>query len=562
MKTVIDTARPRNILCVYPRHTNGYPNFSYAFRLFPNTKALMPPLGLLIIAAYLPRAFHVRFVDEDVCPATDADYRWADVIMTSGTHSQRHLLIAIAERARRFGKLSVIGGPSASACPEDYPQFDIIHAGELGDATDELITAIEAGAEMRADPAAPPRIFRTKERLPIEQFPIPAYHLLQATDYLMLNIQWSSGCPYTCEFCDIPELYGRKPRYKTPGRLIEELDAIVAQGPLGAVFFVDDNLVGNRRAFRQVLVELVAWQKRNGYPLRFVGESSLNLAQDEEILRLMRDAAFIELFIGIETAEVEALLQMSKAQNVRMPMLEAVRRINDHGISVSAGIILGLDTDTDRTVDNICEFIEQAHIPLAVINMLYAPPKTPLRRRLEAEGRLIEDSEVTDSNIRFKAPAEVVRRRWEDTIRRCFEPSAVFARFRHAARFTHPNRAPIPRRRVSWSQVKTGVSTILATIQRLGIEAPYRGEFWWLSLALLRRGDLEALLHFAAMGYHMIQYREEVLAGNAQPCIHTEAAAKPGESRPEPLERLIPLLSSRPVKPAAERRAEGARALR
>lgn len=539
-------ARPRNVLCVYPRHTNGYPSFSYAFRLFPNTKALMPPLGLLIIAAYLPRAWSVRFVDEDVRAATDDDFRWADVVLTSGTHNQRHLLEAIGARARRLGKLAVIGGPAASASPEDYAQFDMIHAGELGDATDELIAAVDAGAQPRADVAEPPRVFRTRERLPIEDFPIPAYHLLRATDYLLMNIQWSSGCPYTCEFCDIPELYGRKPRFKSPARLLRELDAIVAQGPLGAVFFVDDNLVGNRRAWKQVLAELVAWQKRRGYPLRFVGESSLNVAEDEEILRLMREAAFIELFVGIETSEVEALIQMSKAQNVRMPMLEAVRRINDYGISVSAGIILGLDTDTDETVDHICEFIARSNVPLAVINMLYAPPKTPLRRRLEAEGRLIDRGEVADSNIRFLVPEEVVRERFRQAVARCFEPSAVFARFRYAARLTHVNRARLPRRRVTRGQVKGGLLAILATVYRLGIEAPYRGEFWWLALKLLGRGDLESLIHFAAMGYHMIRYRDDVLAGVAQQCIHTEAAAPPKEGARAPAERLISLTRQSP----------------
>ena len=509
----------RRILCIYPRHTNGYPNFSHAFGFFPEIKALMPPQGILIIAAYLPKEWEVRFIDEDVSPATDADYRWADVIVTSGTHQQRILMAAIAERAHQLGKLAVVGGPSASACPEFYPQFDLVHVGELGDATDQMIAAIDASIERRATC----EIFRTTERLAIEEFPIPAYHLLRRNSYLMMNVQWSSGCPFTCEFCDIPELYGRVPRYKSPDRLLRELDNILAQSSLGTVFFVDDNLIGNKKAFKQLLPRLIDWQKQHGYPLRFVGECTLNISQDEEVLALMQTAGFIELFLGVETAEAEALVAVSKKQNLRMPMVDAVRKINDYGIAITAGIIIGLDTDTDQSIPHLLHFINETNIAMPVINLLYAPPHTPLQRRLAAEGRLIASEDIQVSNVRFAAPTEVVHARWQQAIDRCYEPAALFGRLGHVAREVHTRRLPLPHPRPSWQQVRLGLYALAAITYRLGVVAPYRRHFWDFAKALLQRGQVESLVNMAAVAYHMIRYRDEVLSGRVQPCIHTEA---------------------------------------
>lgn len=527
----MSSTRPvmRRVLCVYPRNTTVYPNFTYAFRFFPKTRALMPPQGLLILAAYLPKRWEVRFIDEAVRPADDEDYRWADVVMTSGTHSQRHLLDAIAERAHRFGKLAVIGGPAASACPEHYPSFDMVHVGELGDATDALVAALEESA------ARPPeqRVFTTVNRLPLEDFPLPAYHLIRAANYLLLNTQWSSGCPFTCEFCDIPELYGRNPRFKSPERLLRELDAILAQKPLGAVFFVDDNLIGNKKAFKQLLPHLIAWQERTGRQLRFIGECTLNLGHDEEILGMMREAGFIEIFIGVESAEVEALVAMGKKQNMRMPMVEAIRRINKYGISVTAGLILGLDTDTDQTVENVLAFIEETRVPMAIINTLYAPPRTPLWRRLEAEGRLIPQEEVVVSNIAFKEGAAVVEERYREAIDRCYEPSAVFARFAYQAEHTHTRRVKASLPPLSSDTLLSFVYALGAMVYHVGVKASYRREFWGLASQLLPRGQIDSLVNYAAVGYHMICYRDDVLAGVAQSCIHTEAAP-PLSTAPRP----------------------------
>src|SRR5581483_2255655 len=246
-------------------------------------KAFMPPQGLLVIAAYLPEHWEVRFIDENVRPASDADYRWADAVLTSGMHIQRRQINAINARAHSFGKVTALGGPSVSGCAEYYPDFDYLHIGELGDATIALIAALDLSI------ARPPEQVRleTRDRIPLSDFPTPAYNLAPMSKYFLANVQFSSGCPYRCEFCDIPELYGRNPRLKTAEQILRELDAIVAGGCIGAVYFVDDNFVGNRKAALELLPHLVAWQKKHNYPVEFACEATLNIVKSSELLALM-----------------------------------------------------------------------------------------------------------------------------------------------------------------------------------------------------------------------------------------------------------------------------------
>ncbi len=531
----------RKILCIFPAYTDGFAVFRHAFEFFPDVVAFMPPQGLLTVAAYLPTLWEVRFIDENVRRAEASDFAWAEVVLTSGMHAQQHLLHDIAARAHRAGKLAVLGGPSVSACPEFYPDFDLLHVGEIGDATDQLVAHLDASCERPASQ----RVFTTTERVPLDALPIPAYRLIRAASYLMLNVQWSSGCPFTCEFCDIPALYGRVPRFKSADRLIAELDVLAALDGLGVVFFVDDNLIGNKKAFKQLLPHLVAWQKRNGYRLRFTGECTLNLAQDKELLALMREAHFIDLFFGIETPEEDALRAIDKPQNLRLPLLDAVRTINSYGIGLHAGIIVGLDTDTDETVEKILRFIEDAKIPTVALNVLYAPPKTPLHRRMEAEGRL-RPSVQGGSNVVFKDPEEVVLGRWRQLVERALEPGAVLARYRHNALHTYPNRVRVPlsRKTVSLHLAKSGLFAIATMIKELGVRAHYRREFWKLALDLARAGYVEHLLYVAPMAYHLTRFRDEVRAGEVNPCIHAETPFGEALGQPPRKPRSLPVLQS------------------
>jgi hopanoid C-2 methylase len=317
----------RKILCVFPRYAPSFGTFEYTYPLTHGVRAFMPPQGLLVIAAVLPKTWKVRFIDENMSPASAADFGWADAVFVSGMHIQRRRMEDICLRAHACGKVAVLGGPSVSACPSLYPMFDYLHIGELGDATDALIG-------MLARDVSRPReqiVLKTKFRRDLCDFPAPAYELAKIGRYFLGSIQFSSGCPYTCDFCDIPGLYGRVPRLKTPTQVVGELDKLLANGVNGSVYFVDDNLIANRRALRDLLPHLVQWQKRNGYAVSLSCEATLNIARYPEILGLMREAAFDTIFCGIESPEPEALKAIDKRHNMFVPILDAVRTINRDG---------------------------------------------------------------------------------------------------------------------------------------------------------------------------------------------------------------------------------------
>ncbi len=393
------TETTRRILCVFPRYAPSFGTFQYAYRLRRRTRAFMPPQGMLVIAAYLPGAWEVRFVDENMRPAASEEFAWADAVFVSGMHVQHEHIRDIARRARAAGKVTALGGPSVSSQPEAYPEFDYLHIGELGDGTDALIARL---ADSVARPAKQMR-FETRERISLSAFPLPAYRLIDLRRYFLGSIQFSSGCPYQCEFCDIPGLYGRVPRYKTPDQITGELDAMLARGNPGSVYFVDDNFIANRRAARDLVPYLVEWQKRNGYPVELACEATLNIAKQTELLAAMREARFTTVFCGIETPETDALHAMKKDQNAQVEMLDAVSTLNGYGLEVVAGIILGLDTDTADTPQRLIEFVDASNIPMLTINILQALPKTPLWDRLAAEGRLDHD-ERRESNVIFRRP--------------------------------------------------------------------------------------------------------------------------------------------------------------
>ncbi len=513
MKSQVDVKHERRVLCVFPRYVPSFGTFEHAYPLTDGVRAFMPPQGLLTIAAYLPAAWQVRFVDENMRPASDADFAWADTVLVSGMHVQRAAIVALGRRARGLGKVSVLGGPSVSACPEGYPDFDYLHVGELGDATDALIVALDSG------PRPPPqqRVFTTEKRLPLVDFPLPAYEMIDGRRYFLGSVQFSSGCPYRCEFCDIPALYGRQPRYKLPQQVTAELDAMLAAGIRGSVYFVDDNFIGNKKAARELLPHLVEWQKARGYPLRFSCEATLNIAACDDILAMMREASFYAIFCGIETPELAALDAIDKGHNHRaLPILDAIRTINAYGMEVVSGIILGLDTDTPATIGNLLEFIEASHIPLLTINLLQALPKTPLHARLAVAGRL-DDSGRRDSNVVFARPYDEVLADWRQAIRRAYTPEAVYARFAWNAAHTYPNRLrpPLSRAQLSPGNLRRGLVMLAKIIDKVGIAGDYRRVFWRFAWPALKAGRIEDLIASALVAHHLITFARECTQQNA-----------------------------------------------
>jgi radical SAM superfamily enzyme YgiQ (UPF0313 family) len=511
VKSRVGVRNQRRILCVFPRYAPSFGTFEHAYPLMDGVRAFMPPQGLLVIAAYLPAEWHVRLVDENIRSASDDDFAWADTVFVSGMHVQREQITAIGWRARSFGKASVLGGPSVSSCPEHYPDFDYLHIGELGDATDALITALDADPR----PPATQVVLTANERLPLPDFPLPAYDVIEGRRYFLGNVQYSSGCPYQCEFCDIPALYGRQPRYKEPAQITAELDAMLAAGICGSVYFVDDNFIGNKKAARELLPHLVAWQKSRGFPVQFSCEATLNIAACPDILALMREAYFYAIFCGIETPELGALDAIKKSHNHQaLPILDAIRTINGYGMEVVSGIILGLDTDTAATAGNLLDFIDRSQIPLLTINLLQALPKTPLWERLSVAGRLDIDSQ-RESNVVFSRPYDDVLADWRLTTRHAYAPEAIYARFAWNAVHTYPNRIrpPLTRARLAPAYLRRGLVTLAKIIGKIGIAADYRREFWHMALPALRRGRIDELIAAALVAHHLIRYARDCTEG-------------------------------------------------
>ena len=524
MRCPVSTSKIRKILCVFPAYAPSFGTFSHAYHLFGRVRAFMPPQGLLLIAAYMPEQWPVRFIDENIRPASAADFAWADVVLVSGMHVQAPQIHDIARRAKAAGKVTALGGPSVSGAPEMYPDFDYLHVGEIGEATDNLLARLDESC------APPPAqvCFETIERLPLAEFPVPAYHLIRLDRYLLGSLQFSSGCPYRCEFCDIPALYGRQPRLKTPEQLAAELDAMMAQGSYPSfVYFVDDNFIGNRKATREMLPHLIAWQKRRGYPLRFGCEATLNLAKQPEILALMREAEFHTVFVGIETPEVDALKQMRKEQNATLPMLEAIGTLNSYGLEVTSGIILGLDTDSAETEARLKAFIDASNVPILTINLLQALPKTPLWDRLKRDGRVIADDSGLESNVRFLRPYDEVVAMWRRCIAHAYTPERLFQRFARQVEQTYANRLVGPvRGKLTWNNLSVALVLAFNISWRIGVFSDYRRWFWKAVLPALRRGQIDAALSMGVVGHHMITFSREALRGQQNASFYSAQARR------------------------------------
>jgi radical SAM superfamily enzyme YgiQ (UPF0313 family) len=519
----------RRILCVFPRYTSSFGTFEHSYPLTDGVQAFMPPQGLLLIAAYLPPEWQVRFIDENIKPASNEDFLWAEAVFVSGMHIQRHQMNDICRRAHAFDLAVAIGGPSVSACPDYYPSFDYLHIGELGDATNDLI------ARLADNPSRPPSqvVLKTADRLDMSQFPIPAYELVELRRYFLGSIQYSSGCPYQCEFCDIPGLYGRNPRLKTPQQIVAELDRLLECGLTGSVYFVDDNFIGNRKAALDLLPHLVEWQKKTGFAIRLSCEATLNIAKRPEILQKMREAYFITVFCGIETPDPVALKAMQKDHNMMVPILEGVKTLNDYGMEVVSGIILGLDTDKPETGQHLLHFIDESKIPLLTINLLQALPKTPLWDRLTRENRLIAD-ESRESNVDFHLPYDDVVATWRQCMGSAYEPEKLIERFEYQIENTYPNRiqpAATPQR-TAWKNIRLGLILLRNIIWQIGVLGDYKRVFWKFAWRRLVRGEIEHLIAVMLVAHHLIIYARAASVGRANASnysLRMQGASVPAE---------------------------------
>src|SRR5271170_7175999 len=370
-----------NALLVFPKfNPNSFWNLQTVCDIW-GARCPAPPLGLITVAALLPPSWNLRLVNRNAEELTDADFAWADLVMTGGMLPQQDDALEIIELCRRRGKPAAIGGPDAMSTPDTYRHADFLVLGEAEGLIDRFVAAWSAGAEGG--------VFEgVKFQADVTASPTPRFDLLKFEHYLYIGVQFSRGCPFNCEFCDIIELYGRVPRAKTNEQMLTELDTLYRLGHRGHVDFVDDNLIGNKKAVKSFLPELKSWLDRHDYPFEFTTEASLNLADDGELLRLLNAANFIGVFIGIESPDSDTLIAMRKKQNTRRDIVQSVHKIYAAGLYVTAGFIVGFDSERGSIADAIVTLIEDAAIPVCMVGLLYALPNTQLTRRLASEDRL------------------------------------------------------------------------------------------------------------------------------------------------------------------------------
>ena len=373
--------RACNVLLIYPRFAaDTFWNFAATCELF-GAKYPAAPLGLITVAALLPPAWSVRLVDRNAEELTDSQLEWADLVMTGGMLPQQPDTLEIIDLCHLHKKPVAVGGPAVTSTPDIYKKANFRVLGEAEGVINDFIAAWEAGAREGLFEAE-------KFTVDVTKSPIPRFDLLNFDRYLHIGVQFSRGCPFTCEFCDIIELYGRVPRAKTNHQMLAELDELYRLGYRGHVDFVDDNLIGNKKAVRTFMPELQAWLERNDYPFEFTTEASLNLADDDAFLKAMSDANFVGVFVGIESPDSDTLVAMKKKQNTRRSLVESIKKIYAAGIFVTGGFIVGFDSEKGSIADGMIELIEDAAIPVCMVGLLFALPNTQLTRRLAKEGRL------------------------------------------------------------------------------------------------------------------------------------------------------------------------------
>jgi radical SAM superfamily enzyme YgiQ (UPF0313 family) len=493
------------VLLVNPEFPPTYWSYRYALR-FVGKRCALPPLGLLTVGALLPPHWRPRLVDLNVEPLSERELRAADVVMLTGMHVQRRSLHALLARCRRAGVPTVVGGPYATTEGHLLQDADHLVLGEAEETLGRFCADFEAG---RA-----PRITRNTTLPTLAASPVPRYDLLRRGVYHNMSLQYSRGCPFACEFCDIIVVFGRTPRTKAAEQVHAELDAVRATRFRGSVFFVDDNFIGNRRAVGALLPRLREWQERHGWPFAFYTEASLNLAEHPALMSAMVEAGFWSVFIGLESPAAASLRETRKTQNLKGDMARRVHAVLEHGLDVWGGFIIGFDSDGPDIFDQQIALVERAAIPDAMVGLLQAIPGTPLHARLAAAGRL-RTVESTDqfgrTNFDTVLPEPVLLRGYRRTLATLYEPERYLGRVR--ALMGH--RPPLARRG-GWLGPRELVAGARA-IAAQGLLGSYRRAYWRF-LREIWRSDrsrtAEAILR-AAAGHHFIEYTRR----DALPCL-------------------------------------------
>jgi radical SAM superfamily enzyme YgiQ (UPF0313 family) len=491
-----------NALLIYPEFPETYWSFKHALK-FLGKRAAQPPLGLMTVAALLPKAWKKRLVDTNVERLRDRDLAWADIVLLSGMHIQRESLVAIVGRCHELGLRTVVGGPIASSLSPADLTADHVVIGEAEALIADLARDLEQGT------AKP--VYQAMEKPEMATSPLPDLSLIKMRRYSTMTVQYSRGCPFNCEFCDIIEIYGRRPRTKAVAQVIAELDQLRAAGWRESVFVVDDNFIGNKARAKELCVALAEWRRQSKTGFDFITEASLNLADDPELMQLMKDAGFVSVFLGIETPDESGLIASHKLQNTRRSLLESVATIQSYGMQVMGGFILGFDTDRDDIFDRMVDFIEKSGIPIAMVGLLQAMPGTQLFRRLWREGRILDagHGDNTDDKLNFLPNMDATRlvEGYRSVLKRIYSCEAYYERVKLYLSRTQPQ--PSKRTngeresRYRWLTV-SNARAFVTSILRQGVFARHRWSYWkfLLTVVMRYRHRVGAAMTLAVMGYH------------------------------------------------------------
>ncbi|HEY9611849.1 B12-binding domain-containing radical SAM protein [Allocoleopsis sp.] len=498
------------VLLLYPLFPKSFWSFEKTLALL-GRKAMLPPLGLVTVAAILPQTWEFKLVDRNVRQVTEAEWDWADLVILSAMIVQKEDFLRQIQEAKRRGKAVAVGGPYPTALPDEAKSsgadYLILDEGEI--TLPLFVEAIERGETEG--------VFRSGGEKPdVTETPIPRFDLLEFDAYSEMSVQFSRGCPFQCEFCDIIVLYGRKPRTKTPAQLLAELERLYELGWRRSIFMVDDNFIGNKRNVKLFLKELKPWMVEHGYPFSFATEASVDLAKDQELMDLMVQCNFGAVFLGIETPDEESLALTQKFQNTRDSLSESVHAITRSGLRVMAGFIIGFDGEKAGAGSRIVRFVEQTAIPTALFSMLQALPDTALWNRLKQEGRLRSESadinQATLMNFVPTRPLEEIAREYVDAFWQLYDPARFLDRtYRHyriLGEATYPKKGKSSKKKLNWPVIRA----FLTIGWRQGVLRKTRWQFWRNLLSMYRHnpGGLSSYLSTCAQIEHFLEYRQIV----------------------------------------------------
>ncbi len=487
------------ILLIYPKYPDTFWSFKYALK-FINKKAAFPPLGLLTVAAMLPGDWQKKLVDLNVEPLTDEHLAWADMVFISAMIVQKESALQIIHRCKAENRKIVAGGPLFTTRNELFRDVDHFVLNEAEITLPRFIRDLNSGH--------PEPLYTSSERPDLSETPVPDWSLINVRNYATMSIQYSRGCPFNCEFCDIIIMNGRVPRLKNTEQVIREFQALYDAGWRNSVFIVDDNFIGNTREVIKMLPAIIQWQKEHQYPFTLLTEVSVNLAKDDELMKMMSAANFFKVFIGLESPNHDSLVECGKNQNTTGSLAEAVYTIHRHGMQVMGGFIVGFDHDPEDIFDIQVRFIQQVGVVTAMVGVLTALPQTRLWHRLKTEGRLLSDStgENTDGCLNFipKMDREKLMEGYQWLIKNLYSPKLYYRRINIFIKSYTPT--------VKNKTSRDDIIAFLRSVWRLGILSRARFRYWILisRTFLFKRRALPMAVELAIHGFHFEKYIKRV----------------------------------------------------